>query len=559
MPIFDPDSDSVTGPLIEGAPIEPVLEIHEIQGNILPGFGSLRQVLLGVMFDETKLSEVKSWLRWLQPFISRLGEVNDYRNLRRTAARRNLPRPLSLVWTNIVFSHRGLQLLAGETTLIKDASFKLGMAERSGQLGDPTVATNEGHPSKWKVGGSPADTPDALLIVANDDESELLRRAVEIKATIAENAGLRLIYEQIGETLDDDREHFGFRDGISQVGVRGRLSENERHYLTRRYIDPQHPMAKTHSKPGQPLVYPGQFVFGYHKQSTANALAAGIVADGGYDWMKNGSLLVFRRLKQDVGAFRQFLRQETVRLRAIPGFADLTEESLAAKIVGRHPKGTALMRNLQQDEVDSMSDRLTVNHFGFGSATPNVNVCADPFVAVESLMADESETEPEMRMVTGAPADLLGARCPLFAHIRKVNPRDRNPTDQGGPLDTLSFQMLRRGVTWGKPYPSTTEEQAADDGNRGLLFLSYQTSITNQFEILNNRWMNRKIGPESGGHDMLVGQGNAEIDLKRTCLLRSSQGSTTKIETLAHWVIPTGGGYFFAPSVSALQIFSAEI
>lgn len=257
MPIFDPDSDIITGPLIAGAPTEPILDIHEIQGNILPGFGSLRQCLLGITFDATKMPEIKAWLRWLQPFISKLKEVNDYRNLRRTAARRNLPRPLSPVWTNIVLSYRGLRLLAGDTVQIRDAAFKQGMADRSAQLGDPSDSAHEGHVSKWKVGGSLDTTPDALIILANDDENDLLRRAAEIKISISENEGLRLIYEQFGETLEDDREHFGFRDGISQVGVRGRLSENEHHYLTRRYIDSQHPMAKTHSKPGQPLVYPG--------------------------------------------------------------------------------------------------------------------------------------------------------------------------------------------------------------------------------------------------------------------------------------------------------------
>lgn len=272
--------------------------------------------------------------------------------------------------------------------------------------------------------------------------------------------------------------------------------------------------------------------------------------------MKNGSFLVFRRLRQDVYAFRHFLRQETERLRTIPGFADLTEESLAAKIVGRHPKGTALMRNPRQDDLDPMGDRLSVNHFGFSSAVPDVDVCADPFVAVESLVAEENESE--MRTVMGVPPDLLGSLCPRFAHVRKVNPRDRT-TDQGGSSKTLAFQMLRRGVTWGKHYPSSTEEQDADDGNRGLLFLSYQTSIENQFEILNNRWMNREIGPESGGHDLLVGQSNSGVNNTRNCQLRSSQGSVAEIGTLSNWVVPAGGGYFFVPSINALQAFSAEI
>lgn len=83
------------------------------------------------------------------------------------------------------------------------------------------------------------------------------------------------------------------------------------------------------------------------------------------------------------------------------------------------------------------------------------------------------------------PADVSGHLCPRFAHVRKVNPRDL-PTDQGGAFhQTLTFQVLRRGITWGDPFPR--EEGVADpaDGQRGLLFLCYQTSIRRQFEVLN--------------------------------------------------------------------------
>jgi deferrochelatase/peroxidase EfeB len=181
-----------------------------------------------------------------------------------------------------------------------------------------------------------------------------------------------------------------------------------------------------------------------------------------------------------------------------------------------------------------VDDPFASNHFQF-------NAPADPVAVL-------AEAGAPPRIVPGAPADIAGYLCPRFAHIRKVNPRDL-PTDQGGAFDqTLTFQVLRRGIPWGDPFPQ--EEGAADpvDGQRGLLFLCYQTSIRRQFEVLNNKWMNRQNGPQDGGHDLLVGQDRTG----RECLLRTPEGEVP-LKTMADWVIPTGGGYFFAPSISALR------
>ena len=66
--------------------------------------------------------------------------------------------------------------------------------------------------------------------------------------------------------------------------------------------------------------------------------------------------------------------------------------------------------------------------------------------------------------------------------------------------------------------------------------------------------MNRQNGPQDGGHDLLVGQNHATPAAQRGCLLRTPQGEAP-LQTIADWVIPTGGGYFFAPSISTLRSF----
>src|SRR5215207_8486971 len=80
---FDPDSDVITGPEIPGAPVEPVLDVDEIQGNIL----------LGLKVDEGRTADAKSWLARLVPSIATLGDVNTLRNLRRSLLRRQAVSP----------------------------------------------------------------------------------------------------------------------------------------------------------------------------------------------------------------------------------------------------------------------------------------------------------------------------------------------------------------------------------------------------------------------------------------------------------------------------------
>ena len=107
--------------------------------------------------------------------------------------------------------------------------------------------------------------------------------------------------------------------------------------------------------------------------------------------------------------------------------------------------------------------------------------------------------------------------------------------------------MLRRGIPYGPPYRDGEEDQA----DRGLLFLSYQTSIAAQFQILNKLWMNNPSAPErdAEGHDLLVGQ--APEGTPRFGSVRDfADKEIARVQTLARWVIPTGGAFLFSPSLS---------
>lgn len=223
---------------------------------------------------------------------------------------------------------------------------------------------------------------------------------------------------------------------------------------------------------------------------------AGPVARSGPEWTRNGSYLVFRRLRQDVVAFRALVEREA-RARSIAA------DAVAAKLIGRRRDGTPL--------VESPGG---LNDFELYGPDPQ------------------------------------GRRVPLAAHIRKVYPRD-SPTTTGGESDTQTHRLLRRGIPFGVPLPEGAGADHPDanpqfPADRGLLFLCYQTSIARQFEFVQRRWSNRTSFPaDDAGHDPIIGQAPGT----RWCAIDRGE----PVHLADRVVVPTGGEYLFAPGLRALR------
>ena len=66
-----------------------------------------------------------------------------------------------------------------------------------------------------------------------------------------------------------------------------------------------------------------------------------------------------------------------------------------------------------------------------------------------------------------------------------------------------------------------------------------------------SRWFDESA---PSGHDMVVGQNGAPGQAReRRCVVFGAGQQPTTISTREDFVIPTGGGYFFSPSISALR------
>jgi Dyp-type peroxidase family len=385
--------------------------------------------------------------------------------------------------------------------------------------------------------------------VAGDDPRQLQDEVDRLGATLQKipgaadaGSGLELIYDQRGNTLPEalrGHEHFGFKDGVSQPAVRGRISSAPDDFFTPRYVDPSDPRALNFAAPGDALVYPGQFVFGYELQNRSGDGGVPFDPETFPAWAKNGSYLVFRRLRQDVAAFRAAMSQKAAELASKPGFSGMTADLLASKLVGRWPSGAPVSRSPDSDNAPLGANDFANNHFAFQNAsTPLPLQNAPPHVP---------DTFPQ------APADSEGLLCPHAGHIRKVNPRDL-PTDTGGASDTLARRILRRGIPYGDPLPPGADPASRESHlDRGLLFVCYQTSIVDQFEFLLNHWVNTTGAPEQGGFDIVIGQSGAGAQRDRSVELSTSGNPSQSLTFQPEWVVPTGGGYFFAPSIEALS------
>ena len=206
-----------------------------------------------------------------------------------------------------------------------------------------------------------------------------------------------------------------------------------------------------------------------------------------------------------------------------------------------HNGSFLVMRKLRQD-VDALNDRLAAGATATGLSTAELKsrmlgrvvATAAPLVLPAAPMANDFDYS----------ADADGRLCPFQAHIRRANPRTA-PADQTVP------RLVRRGMAYGPV-------AAPGDGvDRGVMFMAYNASIGEQFEVI-QRWISggNSSGVFSGESDPLLGvpQGGDPRTFRfhdgKTVMRMAldDPGQPARPFVQLEW-----GAYLFAPSLSALE------
>jgi Dyp-type peroxidase family len=564
--------------------------LDRIQGNILEGFNKDYQSFLFLRFTDAQ--RARTWLGSVVDEVASVAEVREFNRLfkKLVAWRKGELGILKATWMNLAFSFAGLQALkltGADLDRFPDA-FQQGMQACAAGIGDVGASDPQQWMAPFKNGGI-----HAVMIVASDSPKDLGEHVLRYLHNMGVSGGVQMVYlQQRAVRLDEPgHEHFGFKDGVSQPAVR--------HY------DEHVPGVEAiQADPGQDRLHAGEFVLGYPTQlptpkasgkdakgnpvflnpnpdegpvSPAHALGN----ESAPDWAINGSYLVFRRLAQDVRGFRDFVAKQSVEL-----FPDLAKsdprtsyEVMGAKLVGRYPSGSPLeMTNNEEALVQAGTLRKNFD--------PAVG---DPALRFPQILGDDPNSAPSQYVGNLPEDDRLdnnfeygddpdGTIVPRAAHIRKAYPRD-SATPGGGESSTQGHRLMRRGIPFGTSFRTSLGATShggvpgvEEPGDRGLLFLCYQSSLERQFEFVQANWVNLETFPGNPTTPAPVnGQWFSDLDAndpdgQDPIIAQSTPAGQVKVPGAAkphlmmqHFVTTTGGEYFFQPSIDSLRTVLAGL
>ncbi len=480
-----------------------MLELENIQGYLIRGYAHMLYSRF-VYLQISDANAVKKWLSksWLEMTSAR--HIHDKSKI-------------SPTHLNIAFSHEGLRALGlkEENLAAFSREFRQGMvsAHRTRLLGD--YDTNK--PENWNWGDKHTDSIHLCLMVFGNDKTAkddlekdkivCLNYYRELESQFEEN-GLKQLFFIDGQTQPDNKEHFGFRDGISQPIIEGsgRVGNKD------------------------DVVKAGEFLFGYKnefgvypdtplivkEQGNLNLLPPDAGGSGKKDIGKDGTFMVMRQLEQDVNKFWSFMNENSKN----PNGSINIEDSLklGAKFMGRWQNGAPITLFPDKDPGPN-SD---INDFGYSKF------------------------------------DKDGLKCPFGSHLRRANPRDN--VDDHSPKESLKLskqhRIIRRARLYGEIYEGSPTN-TTPNGEVGLLFICFNVDISRQFEFLQYTWANLPKNKELyNDPDPIIGiKEQANLGEEQNFSIQDLPVNKT-YKNLPRVITVKGGAYFFFPSINVLRYLS---
>ncbi|HTT12945.1 MAG TPA: hypothetical protein VMG60_18890 [Burkholderiaceae bacterium] len=478
------------------------MDLDDVQGLVMVGYKRLTQASF-LLLRVQDVAAARAWLA--QAPVTSAADATAQK------------RPEKAM--HVALTSEGLRALniAAEVRDGFSLEFDAGMTSdeaRARRLGD--LGAND--PQYWQWGKGDRTPHVAVLLYAAPGQLAAWRQEVEAQCA----AG----FDCIGVLSTSDVqgvEPFGFVDGISQPQLDW---QRERAVRDQDRLDYGN------------LACLGEFLLGYPNEygrytprplidpardSAAAKLPRAEDAPEQADLGRNGCYLVMRQLLQDLSGFWSTLD------RCAKG-DPAQRERLAACMVGRDKNG---------DPLETSRELSPAQGVPAAQAQQNTFTFRD---------------------------DPLGVRCPLGAHIRRVNPRNADlPPGPPGILSrlwrTLGFnaealaqdrvastrfhRLLRRGRKYEGPGAET-----------GLHFICLVANITRQFEFVQSAWiMGTKFDGLPDESDPLLGTRRKTLAGQQTDGYSIPQAGSPdmRLGGLPEFVTVQGGAYFFLPGIRALR------
>jgi deferrochelatase/peroxidase EfeB len=473
------------------------LALAEIQRPVLRS--SSRRFVAHAILRFKKSAEARRLIDWLstQPgFVDSSAKLSDQ------------PDAAEL---SLGFTYRGLERLRVPALYLRvfqnlAPAFSHGAPVRAAEhLGD----TGEGAAQWWESAFRLEDA-HAIVTVQAETAAAIKQQKDQLQAQIEVSRGAVEINVWLdGERLDGPGgpggpegakefwTHFGFRDGLSKVYVRGA-------------VDPTDGTDSTDAHE------PGEFVLGHTNDGGYNPWALSDLPQKMRSLFHNASFGAFRKIEQDEPRFQSSVERWAAQvltergLPADPKNMEWSKQYVKAKLCGRWPQGWQF----------------------------------DP------LNEDQPELSSKVPKHINFSKDSEGFGCPFGAHIRRMNPRDVGNVNEGV-VHARQRPLMRRGMPYGPVFDDAPSQE------RGLLGLFFCASLEDQFEHLLGQWADRvPLGlPDKGNaKDPLIGQhedGNAVFDIPRKA------NPSHLLDGFLNFARTRGTLYAFYPSRRALTLLSA--